>query len=396
VAAKKKSKDDKKPERKSLSGETVEQVSRDLRPKNAAEDRYARPVLVYEDDVNQVATYPTRIRKLNRLLGGGFPAGSITEIGGLPESGKSSLAATIAADVQQRAPEGQKTVVLLNYEHRLDRKASWAWWRKLGLDTSKENFKLLMPLSLEAGIAPATRYVRTGEVCCLIIDSVYAGGSREGQDAVAAMDDPNAKKAPIGIEAAKWGQIWTAFVPLLSETNTVCLAVNQSRVVINTAGGGGGYGPQYETGRGEALKFYSWFRLMVSGAQLDRSEGGRWKDQDVDGRNVRFKVVKNGINAAAKGHARMDLIRGEGWDLVGDLVDSALELGVIEHQGSGRYEFEGEQVAHGAKKLYSNLSEDAPFRAKVEAAVEVALAPLEEGASAPEEASVEEAPEVEA
>jgi recombination protein RecA len=331
---------------------TLEQIRKKIRA------RYERPVVVYQDDVAQVPIYKTRFPKLNALLGGGIPGGAIIEIYGPEDSCKSTLAMALAADIQQQAPEKKKHVELANYERR----QPWRWWRTLGLDTSKENFTQLMPRSLEEGMGDTLQLVETGSVCAVVIDSVFAAGSREGREAVKAWSDPKAKKASLGVEARKWGEAWTAIVPVLQDTDTVAIAVNQIRDVIDTsfARAKPGMEKPTTTPRGRALKFYSWLRLEARARNLDPE-----RFPGVDGRHVRLKVIKNGVNDAARGRVELDLVRGEGFDLVGDLIDFSLESGAITASGSWYY-VEGKRVANGQEKLRRVILEHPNIRAWLE------------------------------
>lgn len=339
--------------------------------------RYDRPVLVYEEDEIKIPRYPTRFPKVTRMLGGGFPAGSITELAGVEDSGKSSLAIAWAADIQSRAPANKKHVILTNFERRFDKEKSWAWWRQLGLDTSKKNFSLFMPTSLETGIAHGVDLVESGEVCCWIIDSVKAGNSRESTEAVKSWADTKAKNAPIGVNAKKWGEALNAMVPLFSDTDTVCIAINQVRDLIELGGLVNTKGPKKtSTPGGRALKFFSWFRFEAYGSQLNPE---RWKDSGVDGRHIRLKLIKNGISEAPRSSVHIDLIRGEGFDQTGDLIDSALEAGAIVGKGNGNFEIRGTTI-RGYEKLRTAVVEKEALRTWLTKEVETFLTNKGDGA----------------
>lgn len=340
--------------------------------------RYERPTIVYETDTIKVPIYRTRFPKLNAMLGGGIPGGAIIEIYGPEDSCKTSFALALAADIQKGAAKDKDHVILNNFERR----TPWRWWRHLGLDTSPEKFTHALPKSLEEGVGDSLSMIETGRICCMLIDSVFAAGSREGREAVKAWADPKAKKASLGVEARKWGEAWTALTPALQDTDTVAIAVNQIRDMIDVGGmvkPRPGMEKPTTTPRGRALKFYAWLRLETRARNLDPETF-----PDVDGRHVKVKVVKNGFTDGRRARFELDMIRGEGFDLTGDLITAALEAGLITANGSW-YWVQGKRIANGKARLRQVVTEHEKLRPWLEAQVEKHLA-----------SSLEEEPEDEA
>jgi recombination protein RecA len=349
--APKKAKKEKAPDPNSLEGIR-------LRIRN----RYERPTVVYETDTIKVPIYPTRFPELNAMCGGGIPGGSVIEIYGPEDSCKTSFALALAADIQAAAPPEKDHVVFNNYERR----QPWRWWQKLGLKTDEKHLTHMLPVSLEEGIGDSLALVETGRVCAVLIDSVFAAGSREGKEAVLAWSDPKAKKASLGVEARKWGEAWTAVVPVLQSTDTVAIAINQIRDMIDVgamARPRPGMEKPTTTPRGRALKFYAWMRLETRARNLDPNEY-----PDVDGRHVKVKCIKNGFSEGARARFELDMIRGEGFDVTGSLVKVALEAGLIETSGSW-YSVQGKRIANGKVRLRERIVEHPPLRAWLEGEV---------------------------
>lgn len=322
--------------------------------------RYDRPVVIYEHESDKTPFYETRFAALNGLLGGGVKAGSIIEIYGPEDSGKSTFSVAVASDIQRRAPKGKKHVVLVNFEGP----EPWDWWRTIGLLTDDKHFTQLRPKSLEEGISDMNDLIMTGEVCCVIIDSVYAASSKQSRDKMLeSWRDPN-KGDGTGqaVEARQWGKAWTAMKNVFQELDVVVLAVNQIRekIVIGGPPSKGYGGPPTTTPRGKALKFYAWVRLEVKGLFLDNKE--------IDGIVSQFRVIKNKTSRDGRGRVKYKLIRGVGYDLIDDLIDQGLRYGAIEQTSSSWYQI-GEHRFNGRKNVSAFISENDDVRAEIEAAV---------------------------
>jgi len=260
-----------------------------------------------------------------------------------------SLVVAIAGMIQRAAPEGKKHVVMVNFEIVEDR----VWWATLGLQTDDDHFTMIANVPLEEGIGALADLIRSGEVCCAIVDSVYAASSRANDELLNNWADPKGKQGGgggIGVEARQWGVAWTAMKGLFTEFGVICLAVNQVRIKIEMGGGGKkSYGPPpTTTPRGSALKFYAWIRLELTGRLLvdDKNK----KRTDVDGRQIRIRVIKNKTSGDQRGLCHYDLIRGQGFDLTNELIELAKEAGAIRQKGGWYYIGKATKV-QGAAKL---------------------------------------------
>lgn len=340
--------------------------------------RYEKPVVIYDDDPEPPRVV-TRFLRFNGLIGTGIKRGAILEIYGPEDSGKTSLSLSLAADAQRSAPKGKDHVVMVNFEIPQD----YAWWRVLGLNTHKDQFTQLRPRSLEEGVADSVDLIKSGEVCAVIYDSVYAASAKDSLDVMETWQDPtkggSSGAGGIAVEARQWGKAWTAIKGLFVEYDMIAIAVNQERVDIKASTGPRRKGksflpPKTTTPRGKALKFYAWLRLETSGSALltEKKELRR----DVDGRRVRVKVVKNKTSDDRRGYVFYDLIRGFGWDLTADLIDLSLDAGVISHSGGGHYTI-GSRKIHGRQKLRDLIEAHELLRAKLSVRVEQWIAKLE-------------------
>ncbi len=318
--------------------------------------------------------YPTRFLGLNALLGGGLRGGAIIEPHGFEDAAKTSFSLACAADVQARAPEGKKLVVLVNYELPEDYK----WWATLGLQGCypKEDqtlFVQLRPASLEQGIGRLVEILDTGTVCCVVLDSIYAAAARARKQMLlkwASADPKKAKGAALGVEAVKWGEAWTSLKGMFTDLDVVCIAVNQMREKIDVGGRPQkGYMPKpTTTPRGHALKFYAWVRLRMEGWGFDpKVRPGQ------DGKRVRISVVKNKTSADAKGRVEYDLIRGVGWDMTSDLIQLSLDSGAVTGGGGGIYTL-GSKKIKGKEALVKLIEGEPRLQVALRSRVEKWLA----------------------
>ena len=120
-------------------------------------ERYSRPVVVYEKDPT-AEHVPLDFVALARLLGGGVKKGSIVEVYGPEDAGKTSFSVAVAGMIQRRAAKKQKHVVMLNFELAEDR----PWWATLGLLTDDAHFTMLKEIPLEEGVAAVLQHLRQG------------------------------------------------------------------------------------------------------------------------------------------------------------------------------------------------------------------------------------------
>jgi recombination protein RecA len=90
------------------------------------------------------------------------------------------------------------------------------------------------------------------------------------------------------------------------------------------------------------------------------------------GIRVKVKVVKNKVSAPFKS-VLVDILFGTGIDKIGCLLDTALDLGIVERRGSW-YTLRGQNMAQGRLNVVESLRSDPDAAAALEAEVRRALA----------------------
>jgi len=249
---------------------------------------------------------PTGSLSLDLALGiGGIPKGRITEIYGPESSGKTTLCQHIVAEVQKMGG----TAAYVDMEHALD--PSYA--AKCGVDI--DNLLVSQPDTGEQALEITETLVRSGAVDLVVIDSVAALVPRS--EIEGDMGD-----AQMGAMARLMSQALRKLSGAINQTKTSVIFTNQLRMKIGVMFGN----PETTTG-GNALKFYASVRLDVRRIQSIKIGA------DVVGNRTRVRVVKNKVAAPFR-TAEFDIMYNEGISKVGDLIDLATQLNIIEKRGA--------------------------------------------------------------
>jgi recombination protein RecA len=265
---------------------------------------------------------------LDKALGiGGLPRGRIVEIFGPEASGKTTLALHAVAESQKL----DGIAAFIDAEHALDT----VYARKLGVNC--DELLVSQPDTGEQALEITDMLVRSGAIDILVIDSVAALVPRaeiEGE-----MGDSH-----MGLQARLMSQALRKLTGSISKTNTCVIFINQMRMKIGVVFGN----PETTTG-GNALKFYASVRLDIRRTNTIK-EG-----QDVVGNRTRVRVVKNKL-APPFMEAEFDVVYGEGISRIGDLIDVAVEQGIVEKSGAW-YSFAGERIGQGRENVKKFLAD---------------------------------------
>ncbi len=273
-------------------------------------------------EVIDVPIIPTGSLSLDKALGvGGIPRGRVTEIFGPEASGKTTLALHAVAEAQKRGG----IAAFIDAEHALDT----AYAKRLGVNC--DDLLVSQPDTGEQALEIAEMLVRSGAVDILVIDSVAALVPRaeiEGE-----MGDSH-----MGLQARLMSQALRKLTGTIGKTMTAVIFINQIRMKIGVVFGN----PETTTG-GNALKFYSSVRLDI------RRTGSIKDGQDIVGNRTKVRVVKNKMASPFK-EAEFDLMYGEGISRYGDLLDTGVDVGVIDKSGSW-YSYGGERIGQGRENV---------------------------------------------
>jgi len=291
-----------------------------------------------------VDVIPTGSLTLDLALGvGGVPKGRVIEIYGPESSGKTTVALHVVAEAQKRGGDA----AFIDAEHALDPEYA----KKLGVDI--DNLLVAQPDTGEQALEIAEALVRSNALDVVVIDSVAAlvpKAEIEGE-----MGDSH-----VGILARLMSQALRKLTGVTAKTGTAVIFINQLREKVGVM-----YGNPETTPGGRALKFFSSVRLDVR--RLEQIKDGT----NVIGNKTRVKVVKNKVAPPFK-EAEFDIMYGEGISKVGNILDVAVDLDIINKSGAW-FSYEGERLGQGRDNIKKYMLENPEFAEMIESRVRRSL-----------------------
>jgi recombination protein RecA len=278
------------------------------------------------EPVAQLDVIPTGSLILDGALGvGGYPKGRIIEIYGPESSGKTTFALHAIAEAQKLGGYA----AFIDAEHALDPKYA----KNLGVNI--EELVLSQPDSGEQALEIAEALIKSGAIDIIVIDSVAAlvpEAEINGE-----MGDSH-----VGLQARLMSQAMRKLSGIISKTKCVAIFINQIREKVGVM-----YGNPETTPGGRALKFYSTIRLDVRrGEQLKSGS-------EAVGNKTVVKVVKNKVAPPFK-VAEVEIIYGEGISKMGELIDTAVSLNIINKAGAW-FSYNGEKIGQGRENVKAYL-----------------------------------------
>ena len=276
-----------------------------------------------------VAVIPTGSFSLDLALGvGGLPRGRVVEIFGPESSGKTTLALHVVAQAQK---QGGKAA-FIDAEHALDPQYA----TKLGVKIN--DLIISQPSSGEEALNILESLVRSNVMSVVVVDSVAALTPKseiEGEMGAQYM----------GLQARMMSQALRKLTAIANKSQTLIIFINQIRMRIGVF-----FGNPETTPGGKALKFSASVRIDV------RRTAQVKKGEEVVGSRVKAKVVKNKVAPPFR-VAEFDILYGEGISYEGDVLNAAVNAGVVTKSGAS-FSFEGEKLGVGFEAARAKLKED--------------------------------------
>ena len=267
---------------------------------------------------------------------GGYPKGRIIEIYGPESSGKTTFALHAIAEVQKTGGRA----AFIDAEHALDP----VYAKNLGVNI--DELLLSQPDTGEQALEICDALVKSGAINIVVIDSVAAlvpQAEIEGE-----MGDSH-----VGLQARLMSQALRKLSGTISKTNTIAIFINQLREKVGVLFGN----PETTTG-GRALKFYSSIRMDVRRAEAIK------QGENVIGSFTKVKIVKNKVAPPFK-TATIEIMYGTGISKMGEIVDIAVEDGIIEKSGSW-YSYNGEKIGQGRETVKVLLKDNPKLAMEIE------------------------------
>ena len=276
----------------------------------------------------EVEAIPTGALSLDIALGiGGVPRGRIVEVFGPESSGKTTLALHIIAEAQKMGGEA----AFIDAEHALDP----VYAKKLGVDI--DNLIVSQPDTGEQALEITEALVRSGALDVIVVDSVAALVPKAEIDG--EMGDSH-----MGLQARLMSQALRKLAGAINKSKTVLLFINQLREKIGVMFGN----PETTTG-GRALKFYASVRMDIRKIEMMKQDG------QVVGNRVRVKVIKNKVAPPFR-EAEFDILYGKGISKVGNILDMAVNLDIVEKSGAW-FSYNGQRISQGRENAKRYLEE---------------------------------------
>ncbi len=293
-----------------------------------------------QNNALNVEAISTGSLSLDLALGiGGLPKGRIVEIYGPESSGKTTLALHCIAEAQKKGGNA----AFIDVEHALDPVYASA----LGVDI--DSLLVSQPDTGEQALEITEKLVASGAIDVIVVDSVAALVPRaeiEGE-----MGDSH-----VGLQARLMSQALRKLAGCVSKTNCIAIFINQLREKIGVM-----YGNPETTTGGRALKFYASVRLDIRKTETLKSGG------DNIGSRTRAKVVKNKVAPPFR-EAEFDVIYGEGISRVGELLDIAVKLDIVQKSGAW-FAYNGMKLGQGRDNSKQFFKDNPEIAAEIEAKV---------------------------
>jgi recombination protein RecA len=157
---------------------------------------------------------------------------------------------------------------------------------------------------------------------------------------------------------------------VVARSRTCFIFTNQLREKIGVM-----FGSPETTPGGRALKYYSSVRIDL------RRIGSLKEGDSIIGNRVRGKVVKNKIAPPFR-QTEFDILFNQGISWEGDLLDLAVDAGVVSKQGAW-YSHNKTRLGQGRERVRAFLRENADIMAAVTAETRAALGIEEQPEEAP-------------
>ncbi len=276
---------------------------------------------------------------------GGLPRGRIVEIYGPESSGKTTLALHVVAEAQKQGGEA----AFVDAEHALDP----VYAANLGVDV--DSLLVAQPDNGEQALEITEALARSGALDVIVVDSVAALVPR-------AEIDGDMGDSHVGLHARLMSQALRKLTGVIAKSNTVVIFINQLREKVGVVYGN----PEVTTG-GRALKFYATMRIDVR-----RVEGLKGAGGEFVGSRTKVKIVKNKVAPPFK-TAEFDIMYGEGISRVGEVLDAAVELGIVKKSGAW-FSYGGERLGQGRDNVKNLLSRDEKLCGEIEKQVREQMA----------------------
>lgn len=251
-----------------------------------------------------IERFSTGSLSLDQCLKGGYPKGTAIEIFGDEQCGKTTLCIEGAEEFQKQYPK--EHILWIDLENVFDN----TYNSSIGLDTTA-NFILAKPKTGEDTWDLMVEFCKTFSGGLIVLDSISL--------LLPIKEDENSTGDANMALAARMNSLGLRkIMPHLGKNKTTLMCVNQMRSKIGVM-----YGDPNTTTGGNAWKFYARTRLR---AYKSKGEAGVFSTHRV--KTVKATYGVEGVDA------QFNIVYGMGIDNVSEILDIAVESGVVYKAGS--------------------------------------------------------------
>lgn len=285
-------------------------------------------ILIEDADNIKIEKFPSGSFLLDLDLKGGWAKGTLIEIFGENQSGKTTTVIHAVAEHQKKYPE--EPILWVDLEKVYDP----YYFKQIGIDISEDKFILLRPSSGEDTWESIISFVKTFDNGVIVLDSVALLLPKKE-------DEGSVGDAQMALAARMNSQGLRKLFPYMKPGGTTVFAINQTRKNI------GGYGDPNVTTGGEAWDFYARTRVKTS---VSKGEAGEYSVH-------KFKQVKSN-------YGKKDVITettisyGKGFDTKKEILLACIANDIIQKNGSW-FSYGDTRLGQGLDNV-SNLIGDNP------------------------------------
>ena len=217
------------------------------------------------------------------------------------------------------------------------------------LGVNIDNLLVSQPDSGEQALEIAEALVRSGAIDVLVVDSVAALTTKAEIDG--EMGDSH-----VGQLARLMSQAMRKLTAVISKSKCVAIFINQVREKIGVM-----YGNPETTPGGRALKFYASVRMEVR-------RGEPIKDGSSQiGNRTKVKINKNKVAPPFR-EAEFDILYGQGISRTGEVIDVAVELGIVK-KGGAWFSYQDQKLGQGRENAKKTLEDNPELMKEIEAQI---------------------------
>ncbi len=295
------------------------------------ESKLGKDLIYLGNDNFTCDIYKTGSLNLDKITGmNGIPKGRIIEIFGNESSAKTTISLQILAQGQK---DGYK-VMFIDVEHTFNGKYA----KNIGIDL--DHILIAKPKTGEQVFEILEFVIKNKIADIVVVDSVAAMVPSDEYE-----NDINSQQ--MGLHARLMSKGLRKIQTLLSNSETTIIFLNQIREKIGII-----FGNNETTTGGRALRFYSTLRIECKKAEIIKNLNNKI------GIKVRINIIKNKISAPYT-TTFLDIIFGEGFKQSNEIIDIAIEKGIIKKNGSWYSLLKDDRkLAQGKEQLREKLTED--------------------------------------